>query len=89
LLVPTTQCVAPPAGDGMIQLGGERIDVVSALIRNCATFSQSGHPALSLPALSQDGGAPVGLQLVGRRHHEAELLEITAALEDLLCGASA
>jgi Asp-tRNA(Asn)/Glu-tRNA(Gln) amidotransferase A subunit family amidase len=37
-------------------------------------FNVSGHPAISLPAGFTEAGAPVGLQLVARRHREADLL---------------
>ncbi|GAB2557223.1 amidase [Kribbella endophytica] len=42
-------------------------------------FNVSGHPAVSVPAGLTAGGAPVGLQLVGRRDREGDLLIATEA----------
>lgn len=44
-------------------------------------FNISGHPAISLPAGRTARGEPVGLQLVARRHREADLLSVAAAAE--------
>ncbi|WP_329390314.1 amidase [Streptomyces sp. NBC_01351] len=41
-------------------------------------FNLSGHPALTLPAGSTPGGAPVGLQLVARHHADTVLLDAAA-----------
>lgn len=44
-------------------------------------FNISGHPAISLPAGTTPAGEPVGLQLIARRHREADLLAVAAAAE--------
>ena len=44
-------------------------------------FNFTGHPAASLPAGQTPDGLPVGLQLVGRRHRDATLLDLCAAYE--------
>jgi amidase len=41
----------------------------------------TGHPAASLPAGLSPNGLPVGLQLVGRRHADADVLMASAAFE--------
>jgi amidase len=41
----------------------------------------TGHPAASLPAGLSPNGLPVGLQLVGRRHADADVLLASAAFE--------
>ncbi len=41
----------------------------------------TGHPAASLPVGLSPDGLPVGLQLVGRRHADADVLLASAALE--------
>ncbi|MCK9877307.1 amidase [Frankia sp. Ag45/Mut15] len=46
-------------------------------------FNLTGHPALSLPAGWTDAGHPVGLQLVARPGHEADLLTVAQAGEHL------
>ncbi|WP_019545035.1 amidase family protein [Streptomyces sulphureus] len=44
-------------------------------------FNISGHPAVSLPAGLTAVGEPVGLQLVGRRNREADLLAVAAVAD--------
>jgi len=46
-------------------------------------YSFTGQPALSLPAHQVDG-LPVGVQVVGRKGHDEELLALAAALEPLM-----
>jgi Asp-tRNA(Asn)/Glu-tRNA(Gln) amidotransferase A subunit family amidase len=43
-----------------------------------------GHPAISLPLGRDQAGMPFGLQIVGRRGGDAQVLAVAAALEDLL-----
>lgn len=44
-------------------------------------FNLTGHPAASVPAGLTDDGLPVGLQIVGNRFEETEILSVAAALE--------
>lgn len=45
-----------------------------------------GHPAASLPVGLDRAGMPFGLQIVGRRGGDAQVLAVAAALERLLAG---
>ncbi len=45
-----------------------------------------GHPAVSLPVGLDRNGTPFGLQIVGRRGGDAQVLAVAAALERLLAG---
>lgn len=45
-----------------------------------------GHPAVSLPVGLDRAGMPFGLQIVGRRGGDAQVLAVAAALERLLAG---
>jgi aspartyl-tRNA(Asn)/glutamyl-tRNA(Gln) amidotransferase subunit A len=47
-------------------------------------FNLTGHPALSMPCALSRNGLPIGLQLVGRWHEDGYLLDVAAALEDML-----
>ena len=51
-----------------------------------AVFNYSGHPALSIPCGQDSAGLPVGLQLVGKRWSESQLLGIAKAIEPLAGG---
>ncbi|MFO7927077.1 amidase [Natronomonas sp.] len=44
-------------------------------------FNMTGHPAASVPAGFTDAGLPVGLQVVGRRFGETDVLAVAAAFE--------
>ncbi|MEA2944513.1 MAG: aspartyl-tRNA(Asn)/glutamyl-tRNA(Gln) amidotransferase subunit [Bradyrhizobium sp.] len=47
----------------------------------CAPFNLTGQPAISLPAGTTADGAPVGMQIVGRRFADATVLAAGAAFE--------
>ena len=42
----------------------------------CSTWTLVGHPAITIPLLKGANGLPIGVQLVGRRGADAELLRI-------------
>ena len=62
--------------------GDGRESVRNMMLRLTQLFNLTGHPAISLPLVSD--GWPVGLQLVGRRGHTADLLAIAATCEKLV-----
>lgn len=45
-------------------------------------FNVTGHPVASVPAGLTDDGLPVGLQIVGSRHAESDVLAVAKTLED-------
>ena len=47
-------------------------------------WSLLGVPAITLPLLSGAGGMPIGVQLVGRRHHDGRLLRTARWLVNTL-----
>jgi aspartyl-tRNA(Asn)/glutamyl-tRNA(Gln) amidotransferase subunit A len=44
-------------------------------------FNLTGHPAISIPCGWTDDGLPVGLQIIGKWFHDADLLAVAAAFE--------
>lgn len=86
LVTPTLACMpVPNATDGNTQgpheINGRKVD---SLIGWCLTYpiNFTGHPAASVPAGLIDG-LPVGMQIVGRRHADADVLSASAAFERL------
>ena len=77
LLLPTLPSVPP-----LIEEAGDapRTLRMTNLVR---PFNLSGHPALSLPLLT-DAGLPAALQIVGRHQDDAGLCAIAAAIEERL-----
>jgi amidase/aspartyl-tRNA(Asn)/glutamyl-tRNA(Gln) amidotransferase subunit A len=85
LVTPTLACLpVENATDGNTlgpaEVAGEPVD---RLIGWCLTypFNFTGHPAASIPAGLAAGSLPVGLQIVGRRYADADVLAASAAFE--------
>lgn len=80
LLTPATT-VPAFAADGPMptEIAGRVVDHWGALAATFP-FNLTGQPAVSVPA-GMAGGAPVGLQIVGRRHADVTVLAAAAALE--------
>jgi amidase/aspartyl-tRNA(Asn)/glutamyl-tRNA(Gln) amidotransferase subunit A len=84
LVTPTLACLpVENATDGNTlgptQINGEEVD---PLIGWCLTFltNFSGHPSASIPA-GLSGGLPVGMQIIGRREADVDVLGASAAFE--------
>ena len=87
LITPTLACLpVDNAADGNTvgpgRINGEDID---PLIGWCLTYflNFSGHPAASIPAGLSPEGLPVGMQIIGRRYADADVLAASAAFERL------
>jgi amidase len=81
LLTPTLP--APP--DRLGRFDGRALAPTLILVGGMVGFTQpwnvTGQPAASIPAPVEDGGLPIGAQLVGRPNDEATLLSLSAQLE--------
>jgi Asp-tRNA(Asn)/Glu-tRNA(Gln) amidotransferase A subunit family amidase len=63
------------------EIDGQSVKGVPTDVMLTWVFNLTGHPAVSVPAGFTDDGLPVGLQIVGRRFAEADILSVAAALE--------
>ena len=76
LVTPTTPIPAPRIED---VLGKEDGEVRNILTSNVIYASLVGAPAISIPLLRSEG-MPVGIQIIGRRRHDLELLRFSSRL---------
>jgi len=87
LVSPTLACTAVPNGTDGETLGPAEINgqKVERLIGWCMTYfaNFTGHPAASVPAGLAQNGLPVGMQILGRRNADADVLAASAAFERL------
>ena len=85
ILSPTLAALPVENGSDGNTLGPAEINgqPVERLIGWCMTYfiNFSGHPAASIPAGLAPGNLPVGLQIIGRRHADADVFAASAAFE--------
>ena len=81
LVMPTVPIVAPRFEE--VETREKYSSCNAALMRTTIIANFFDLCAISLP-LSQDGGLPVGLMLVGRNGEDRRLLRIAAGIEKLL-----
>ncbi len=67
--------------DWVHEIDGQVMDTYLDWMRSCYLISVTGLPAISVPAGFTADGLPVGVQLVGRRRADWELLGVAAAFE--------
>ena len=78
LLLPTVPSMAFPA-----EQPGHGPDALFAPWANTFLFNLTGQPASSMPCAVSNEGLPIGLQIVGRRHADADVFALSAAFEAL------
>ncbi|MCS7255191.1 MAG: amidase family protein [Thermomicrobium sp.] len=87
LVTPTLACLPVENTDdgntvGPSSVAGEPVD---PLIGWCLTYpvNFTGHPAASIPAGLSASGLPIGMQIIGRRYADADVLAASATFERL------
>jgi amidase len=87
LVTPTLACLPVENTDdgntkGPTEINGVEVD---PLIGWCLTYfiNFSGHPAASIPAGMAEGRLPLGMQIIGKRYADSDVLAASAAFERL------
>jgi Asp-tRNA(Asn)/Glu-tRNA(Gln) amidotransferase A subunit family amidase len=81
LLVTPTLAVPPfEHGEHPTEVDGTEIEPLRGWVLT-QPFNFSGHPVASIPAGFTDSGLPIGVQVVGNRHADADVLAASAAFE--------
>jgi Asp-tRNA(Asn)/Glu-tRNA(Gln) amidotransferase A subunit family amidase len=85
IVTPTVAVSAVPNASNGRTVGPSVVNgsPVDPLLGWCLTYpvNFTGHPSISVPAGLTPAGFPVGLQIVGRRFADAEVLAVAAAFE--------
>jgi amidase len=85
LALPAVQVLPfPVEREWVTEIDGQPMDTYIDWMRSCSRITVTLHPAVSVPAGFAVGGLPVGLQLVGRYGSDKRLLEIAAAIGELV-----
>lgn len=80
LLLPTLPCVVPEVGAERVVVAGRDQPVTPTLTRLTNPWNLAGLPAGSAPWSVDEGGAPIGLQVVGAQGREDLVLAAMEAL---------
>lgn len=87
IISPTTACNPVKNGSNRNTLGPKMIngEKVEPLIGWCLTFfcNFTGHPAASIPAGLSNDGFPVGMQIIGKRFCDMDVLVASAVFEQV------
>ena len=84
LILPTLPIAAPPIGATTVDVDGVQAPVRATMLSLTQLFNLTGHPALALPAGTGPEGLPRSLQIVGHCGRTERLLDIAAAIEEII-----
>jgi len=83
IMTPTTAVTAFPIGEAPQYIDGQRVTRTWGAYPFTSPFNVSGNPAATIPC-GFANSLPVGLQLIGRTHADAELLDLAEDMEAVL-----
>ena len=81
LVAPAIPIPTARVGELAIEIQGRMENVRLATTRNIRALNLTGLPVLSVPCGFHSDGLPIGLQIVGRKHDESQVLRIGHAYE--------
>lgn len=81
LICPTMRTPAPPVGAVHVEIDGRLYPLHTAVTHLTMPFNLVGMPAISVPWGRSAAGVPIGLQLIGKRGTDWQVLAVAARLE--------
>ena len=83
MILPSTGHLASPSNAAATHPLGYVLDKLRVQTTGTLTIpaNMTGHPAVSIPSGLTSAGLPVGMQVYGRRHEEALLLDLALIAE--------
>jgi Asp-tRNA(Asn)/Glu-tRNA(Gln) amidotransferase A subunit family amidase len=81
IATPSTGCTAPAYAADALPHGESNLPLTLTIMRYVQAANLFGLPGISVPCGFDDGGLPIGLQLMGRAWEEALLLRAAAVVE--------
>jgi len=81
LICPTMRATAPQVGASRVDIEGKSFALHTSVTNLTVPFNLSGLPAASIPWSASKDGAPISLQIVGRRGHDWRVLAFARRLE--------
>ncbi|MFQ6111042.1 MAG: amidase [Nitrospinota bacterium] len=81
LLAPTLPIPAPRLDTSQVTLGGEKQEVQWVMPKLTRLSNMVGNPSVTVPCGLSSKGLPIGLQVMGRRFDEANMLRVAHAWE--------
>lgn len=83
LVCSTMRTTAPAVGESRIAIGGKSYALHTGVTNFTQPFNLSGLPAISVPWTTAKDGAPISIQLVGRRGDDWRVLAVAQRLESM------
>jgi amidase len=84
-IAPITPGTAFPLGADTVEVGDRELSTVD-LMTYCTYVNVNGLPAAAVPVAKSADGLPIGVQVIGRRDHEMEVLAMARKLEQAFGG---
>lgn len=63
---------------------GQLVNYWTANASYTCTFNLTGHPVAVMPIGQTEDGLPIGVQVVGKRWHDMELLQVVGQLDEIV-----
>jgi amidase len=69
-----------------IEIEGRKVPYIMASGAYTIPFALTGHPVVVIPIGCTEAGLPLGMQIVGKRWKEMELLAVAQEIDQLIGG---